>query len=311
MSTCSAPAAATRTMRACSMRGASSAWFGAGQYYSLFMNIDTFPNTIDYWGPNGMVFVRNPQLRFTPYNRDGMKIAFSLEAPNAAIDTGKVSDVRPGARREHHGPQPISRIWSGSLRMDREMGSCAGGRASCARSASKRSARPNNKPSGDETGYGLNLSGWLNTFGKDRIIGQIVYGKGIASYMNDGGVDIAPGRRLAGRDRASRWAGSPTTTTTGTTSGAAPSATASIARPTPPASSPTRSRKAAMPRSICLVHPAQERDGRCGAAVGQAREQGRGLQQRPAHPVLRPSTRSSVPGSSHGIPSRVPDRDHR
>jgi hypothetical protein len=27
---------------------------------------------------------------------------------------------------------------------------------------------------------------------RDRITGQIVYGKGISSYMNDGGVDIAP-----------------------------------------------------------------------------------------------------------------------
>src|SRR6476469_1727572 len=56
--------------------------FGACKYYTVFMDIDTFPNTIDYWGPSGMVFIRNPQLRVTPYNKDGMKIAFSLEAPN-------------------------------------------------------------------------------------------------------------------------------------------------------------------------------------------------------------------------------------
>ena len=37
--------------------------FGVGQSYSNFMDIDVVPNTIDYWGPGGMVFVRNPQLR--------------------------------------------------------------------------------------------------------------------------------------------------------------------------------------------------------------------------------------------------------
>lgn len=37
--------------------------FLAGQTHSLFMDIDIFPNTIDYWGPNGMVFLRNPQIR--------------------------------------------------------------------------------------------------------------------------------------------------------------------------------------------------------------------------------------------------------
>jgi hypothetical protein len=69
--------------------------WGVGQYYSLFMNVDTFPNIIDYWGPNGMVFVRNPQVRYTPIDHDGTKVAFSFEAPNAALDTGKVSEVDP------------------------------------------------------------------------------------------------------------------------------------------------------------------------------------------------------------------------
>jgi hypothetical protein len=51
---------------------------------------------------------------------------------------------------------------------------------------------PGADPSGEETGYGLNLSGALNTIGKDRIVGALVFGRGIASYMNDGGVDLAP-----------------------------------------------------------------------------------------------------------------------
>ncbi|RLA46991.1 MAG: hypothetical protein DRQ97_06670, partial [Gammaproteobacteria bacterium] len=38
---------------------------GAGQTWSNFMDIDIFPNTIDYWGPTGMVFYRNKQLRYT------------------------------------------------------------------------------------------------------------------------------------------------------------------------------------------------------------------------------------------------------
>ena len=39
--------------------------FLAGQTNSLFMDIDVFPNTIDYWGPSGMVFYRNQQARYT------------------------------------------------------------------------------------------------------------------------------------------------------------------------------------------------------------------------------------------------------
>ena len=52
------------TMR---LRHAYASWgpFLAGQTNSLFMDGDIFPNTIDYWGPAGMVFLRNPQLRWT------------------------------------------------------------------------------------------------------------------------------------------------------------------------------------------------------------------------------------------------------
>ena len=69
--------------------------FGTGQYYTNFMDIDVFPNTLDYWGPSGMTFLRNPQLRVTPLQRDGMSLAFSWELPYSAIDTGKVADVDP------------------------------------------------------------------------------------------------------------------------------------------------------------------------------------------------------------------------
>src|SRR6478735_4293720 len=39
--------------------------FLAGQTNTLWMDGDIFPNVVDYWGPAGMVFVRNPQLRWT------------------------------------------------------------------------------------------------------------------------------------------------------------------------------------------------------------------------------------------------------
>ena len=57
------------TMRLRHAYGEWGNWLG-GQTHSLFMDIDVFPNTIDYWGPNGMVFLRNPQIRWTPLNGD-------------------------------------------------------------------------------------------------------------------------------------------------------------------------------------------------------------------------------------------------
>ncbi len=173
--------------------------FAAGQYYSLFMNIDTFPNTIDYWGPSGMVFVRNPQVRYTALSRDGMKLMFSLEAPNAAIDTGKVDLIAPnlGVRGRTKYPDVV-----GKLGFDGDWGQFQA--AGIARSIGyETTTTPDNNPSGAKTGWGINLNGWLKTVGRDRVTGQVVYGKGIASYMNDGGVDLGPNASLQAETVAS------------------------------------------------------------------------------------------------------------
>ena len=62
----------------------------AGQTDSLFMDIDVFPNTIDYWGPPGMVFYRNVQIRWTPYRTDNSHFAIAIERPGNDIDGGNV-----------------------------------------------------------------------------------------------------------------------------------------------------------------------------------------------------------------------------
>jgi hypothetical protein len=164
--------------------------WGFGQYYTLFMNFDAFPNTIDYWGPNGMTFVRNPQIRYTmPFGGKGQTLAFSLEAPGSAIDTGKaaLADPNLSARARTRLPDIIGR-WStegdwGSLQV-----------AGILRDISYETTNtPDNEPSGSKTGGGVSVVGWYNIGkSKDRVTGQVVAGKGIASYMNDGGVDLAP-----------------------------------------------------------------------------------------------------------------------
>jgi hypothetical protein len=169
--------------------------FGAGQTYTLFMNIDTFPNTLDYWGPNGMVFIRNPQLRVTPINRDGLKVAFSLEQPGAAIDTGKVADVDPALAAGVTGRTRFPDL-IGQFRLDRGWGHFQ--TAGMLRQIGfETPANPGANPSGTRTGYGLSLNGQYNTIGQDRVVAHLVLGRGIASYMNDGGVDLAPNASLS------------------------------------------------------------------------------------------------------------------
>jgi hypothetical protein len=160
--------------------------FGVGQYYSLFMNADTFPNTIDYWGPNGMPYLRNPQLRYTTYNDGGTKFAVSMESPNAALDTGKLTDVYPDLQAKGHTRWPDL---AAKYSTEGEWGQFQV--AGIVRSVGYEAATSTSTASGSQTGWGLNLSGWIKTYGRDRVTGGLVYGEGISSYMNDGGVDVA------------------------------------------------------------------------------------------------------------------------
>src|SRR5215472_18892944 len=65
--------------------------FGIGQMNSLFMDLDIFPNTLEAWGPNGMVFFRNIQVRWSPI-RGESELAFALERPGASGDAGVFAD---------------------------------------------------------------------------------------------------------------------------------------------------------------------------------------------------------------------------
>jgi len=48
------------------------------------MDIDVFPNSLEYWGPNGMVLFRNIQIRWTPIRSDRTELALALERPAPA-----------------------------------------------------------------------------------------------------------------------------------------------------------------------------------------------------------------------------------
>ena len=65
--------------------------FGAGQTVSPFMDIDVFPNSLEYWGPTGMVFFRNVQVRFTPI-RGANTFMVALERTGASGDAGFYAD---------------------------------------------------------------------------------------------------------------------------------------------------------------------------------------------------------------------------
>ena len=55
------------------------------------MDIDVFPNSIEYWGPNGMVFFRNVSVRWMPIRGD-TRLTFAAERPGATADAGPYTE---------------------------------------------------------------------------------------------------------------------------------------------------------------------------------------------------------------------------
>src|SRR5215204_3248605 len=151
---------------------------GAGQTWSPFMDPDVFPNSLEYWGPTGMVFFRNVQLRYTPI--------IALERPGASGDQGVYAD-----RVELNGIKPRFPLpdFSGAYKYTEKWGYVRA--AGILRKINWDDMLEDRfNLSGDAIGWGLNLSSNLKPTASDTIRLQYAFGEGIQNYMNDSPVDI-------------------------------------------------------------------------------------------------------------------------
>jgi DcaP outer membrane protein len=159
--------------------------FGAGQTWSPFMDPDVFPNSLEYWGPTGMVFFRNVQVRWMPVAGEH-SVTLALERPGASGDQGIYSDRVELQNIRARFPLPDV---SGAYKYTRDWGYVrAAGMLRLVKWDDILDDRFD--LSGDATGWGLNLSSNLKAGTSDVIRLQFVFGEGIQNYMNDSPVDI-------------------------------------------------------------------------------------------------------------------------
>ena len=159
--------------------------WGAGQTWSPFMDIDVFPNSIEYWGPTGMVFFRNVQVRYMPIQGD-TRMTIALERPGASADQGdvagriEIADVRgrfplPDLSAEYRHATKWGYIeLSGIARYIKweDQGTDAF------------------DLSGDAVGWGIHGSSNVKIGEQNVIRASVVYGEGIQNYMNDAPADV-------------------------------------------------------------------------------------------------------------------------
>jgi hypothetical protein len=159
--------------------------FLAGQTYSVLMDPDVFPNSLEFWGPNGMVFYRNVQVRWTPI-RGNQRLSFALERAGATGDSGEFAgrvelqdihdrfpypDFTAQYRYEESwGHVQLSGIvryigWTDTLEDAFDL-------------------------SGHAIGWGVNLGSVMKVSKTGTLRLEATYGRGIATYMRDAPVDV-------------------------------------------------------------------------------------------------------------------------
>jgi hypothetical protein len=158
---------------------------GAGQTWSPFMDPDVFPNSIEYWGPNGMVFFRNVQLRWTPWSKGDSNFMIALERPGASADQGVY-----GGRIELQGVTGRFPVPDVSAHF-RKAGDWGHVQIAGILREMKWDDTNNDEfdLSGKATGWGFNLSSNLK-LGKHVARMSVAYGDAVENYWNDAPVDI-------------------------------------------------------------------------------------------------------------------------
>ncbi len=174
------------TMR---MRHAWGQWkhIGGGMTNSAFMDADVFPNSIEYWGPNGMLFLRNAQVWYEFVNDGSSNARIAIEAPGASGDQGQFADREELQNVKPRFPSPD---FTGHYRFGRPWGYVQVGGA--LRYFKYDDLLPNDafNLSGSTWGWGVAASTNVK-LGKAGVLRmQLIDGAGVENYFNDAPIDV-------------------------------------------------------------------------------------------------------------------------
>ena len=159
-----------------------------GQTWTTFTDVDAFPDQLDFAGPAGISFLRQPQIRYTQPLARGQSLAFGIEkatvqAPQIT-SSGSSFTPAPDFVVRYRFERPLGHVQLGSL----------------SRVLGYRIESRNRK----HYGYALNASGGVKVFGDDRVMGYVMGGRGAARYvdnisglnadvdLDDSGTDVEP-----------------------------------------------------------------------------------------------------------------------
>ncbi len=143
-----------------------------GQTFSNFQNPDAGPDQLDFQGPNAQVSLRNPQLRYSiPLaKKTSLRISIEKASSDVAFKTPEFSAL------------PSNQAPDGTVTFRQDMDR---GNFQISGLFRDVGAFLPNGVSDSVFGWGVHMSGSLKTVGKDTMVYQVAYGRGIQRYLND------------------------------------------------------------------------------------------------------------------------------
>jgi hypothetical protein len=143
----------------------------AGFTYSCFEDPDAWPDTVDYEGPNSVIFARRALVRYMLPLNDQWQMNFGIEAPGSEVDAGtnSISQVN----RAPDGTMNLR--WENAKWGHVQLGGVA------------RSIGATGSGLGNQSvfGWGVNLASSINVVERDSFQSQLTYGEGVFRYIND------------------------------------------------------------------------------------------------------------------------------
>ncbi|MHC2992451.1 hypothetical protein OB13_12955 [Pontibacter sp. HJ8] len=159
--------------------------FTVGYTLSLFTDSDVSPNILDYGAPSSRAWLRNIQVRYTHAWEKG-RWAITLEQPGATSDEGiyaeriELQNVKPEFKVPDLTAEYRKIIESGYIELAGVLKWI-------------KWEDTGNGPvnlSGNEIGWGFNISSTRQLSRQTLFKGQLVYGKGIQNHLTDAAADV-------------------------------------------------------------------------------------------------------------------------
>ena len=158
---------------------------GAGHTYSPFMDPNLFPNDLDFWGPTGILNLRNVQVRWMPI-RGASHLTLALERPGGSADEGVYADRIELSNVTARFTLPDL---SGEYTHGTSWGYVKG--AGIVRRLAWDDTRADRYDlSGSAIGWGFSVSMNARVGARELLRMQSVYGKGIENHMYDAPTDV-------------------------------------------------------------------------------------------------------------------------